>query len=302
MQVEEAWRRHRQWSALARRRLIGLIRLRRLNVGLVLLGAVLGAVAAQNGLLTPIWTRVVAAVGAAALATAAFIQGGWLTAERVQERVAARAASESLKAVVYQRLSAVGPFAGSAGESRLDDVVDEVARHAANLSAAYNTVEPDTKPMPQFSGLVGYVEERAKDQQNYHKRAAGKRLLLEKRWRAAEVSATLIAALLSAVGGALGGAILSVWVGVATTVASALAAHIASEQHARIAAGYAQTADKLDRLLRRFDPAHSDEKTAATFVADIEQVLNAQNDSWATLTKGSADSVALPPAKKSRRP
>jgi SMODS and SLOG-associating 2TM effector domain 1 len=100
------------------------------------------------------------------------------------------------------------------------------------------------------------------------------------------VCATLAAALLSAVGGALGGAVLSVWVGVATTVASALAAHIASEQHARIAAGYAQTADQLDRLLRRFDPTHSDEQTAASFVADVEQVLSAQNGSWAMITKG----------------
>jgi hypothetical protein len=62
-----------------------------------------------------------------------------------------------------------------------------------------------------------------------------------------------------------------------------VAAHIASEQHDRIAAGYASTTEELQRLIRDFRRAGQTPEAAARFVAAVERVLAAQNQSWSSL-------------------
>src|SRR4051794_40633587 len=108
MSVEEVWRRGRQWSVLASTLSRALARWRKANIALVLMGAVLGALATAKWF-GPTTTSVLGVAGAVALSVAAFVQSRFLGAERVQERVNARAAAESVKAAVNRYLAGVAP-------------------------------------------------------------------------------------------------------------------------------------------------------------------------------------------------
>jgi hypothetical protein len=111
--VEDAWRRHRRWSRVADETSRSLERWRTRNLTLIVVGAVLGALAAQAGRFSAGATTAFGAVGAAALALAGVVQSRMLGADRLRTWVEARAASESLKSAVYQYLARVAPFAGA---------------------------------------------------------------------------------------------------------------------------------------------------------------------------------------------
>jgi hypothetical protein len=281
--VDEAWERQRQWSALADAKTVALKRWRLLNLSLVMFGAVAGVLAAQPWF-PPEPSSWVAIVGAIALAVAALIQKVCLGAEKVKNRVDARAAAESIKAAVYQYLARAAPYDGAGRDALLDDVLVAVAQRAQSLASAALSLRPATEAPPAVTGVADYVTRRAQDQIDYHDRKRKEHDRLEKRWRFAEITATLAGAVLSAIGARPGSA-LAAWVGVATTVAGAVAAHIAGEQHARISASYAVTVERLQSLVRRFQPATADAAAATVFVVGVEEVLSQQNQSWvSTLT------------------
>ena len=98
-----------------------------------------------------------------------------------------------------------------------------------------------------------------------------------------QLAATGAGVVLAAVAGALPGSHLAAWTAAATTIAAAFATHLAAEQHQRIAASYASTADQLDRLIADVDPAITDPDRQAQFVLGVEQVLAAQNSGWMDL-------------------
>ena len=127
------------------------------------------------------------------------------------------------------------------------------------------------------------MTKRAQDQADWHARRISHHERLGRLWRNVELLATASAAVLAAVGGVLHGPDLSAWVAVATTAGAAVAAHIASEQHDRIAAGYASTTEELQRLIRDFRRAGQTPEADARFVAAVERVLAAQNQSWSSL-------------------
>lgn len=280
MGVEKVWRRHREWSALAdttSRRLAGW---RLVNLALVVLGALCGALATQADLLGPTTTVAIGIGGAVALAGAAFVQTHYLNADRVRDRVRARAVSESIKSLVYQRLLGVAPFDGPGPDRTLDEAVAKLEAGVSSLAGSVLLVEVEPKPVPAVATVADYIALRAMPQRAFHFDKIAIHERLGGRWRAAELLATLSAALLSAVGGALPGTDVSAWVGVATTIAAALAAHLAGTQHARIAARYGVTVAELDRIVDRFDPATASPAQAAELVAGVERVLAAQNDTW----------------------
>lgn len=280
MSVEHVWKRQRQWSALADTTSARLARWRLTNLVLVVVGALCGALATQDDLLGRAATVALGVAGAAALAGAAFVQTHHLNPERVRDRVTARAVSEGIKSLVYQRLAGVPPFDGVGSDDALDEAVARLEAGVSSLAGDVLLVPVEPRPVPPVVTVADYVARRAAPQRAFHFDRIAVHQRLGKRWRAAELAATLLAALLSAVGGALEGADLSAWVGVATTIAAALAAHLAGTQHARIAARYGVTVAELDRIIDRFDPVTASGARAAEFVAAVERVLAAQNDTW----------------------
>jgi hypothetical protein len=283
MSVEAAWRLQRQWSVVATQASRSLERWRSVNLCLILLGSVLGACAAQAEWFGRTATVVLGASSAAALTVAGIVQGRMLTAARAAERVTARATSEALKGLVYQYLAAVPPFDTADRERRLSEQVASVESMAGDSLSLVVGVSPDSRPLPDVAGLADYVRERAEEQWRWHESKAVDHRELARRWRGAELVATVLAAALSALGGTLQLANLSTWVAVATTVAAALAAHLAGRQHDRIASSYARTVVELRLAIQDFQPTTATADAAAQFVAKVESVLAVQNDAWVSL-------------------
>jgi hypothetical protein len=279
MTVEEVWRRQRQWSGLADARTAALRRWRRTNLTLVIVGALLGALATQAWV--PRGGQLAAGVaGSVLLALAAIIQGQCIGPTQVKERVTARSAAETLRGAVHRHRSGFG-----GGTAELTAARDLVADKGEALAAQVRERPEDAAGLPE-PGIRAYVDDRARAQLDFHSRNAARHATLERRWRLAQIAATAVAALLSAIGGSLAGTTLSAWVGVATTVAGAVGAHLASEQHGRIAARYASTADQLEQLLAGFDPASADPAASTAFVGAVEAVLDRQNSTWVSTLVG----------------
>ena len=279
MTVEEVWRRQRQWSGLANARTAALRRWRKTNLVLVVVGALLGVLATQASFSKNAQTAL-GVTGSVLLALAAIIQGQCIGPAQVKERVTARSAAETLRGAVHRHQSGFG-----GGTAELTAARDLVADKGEALAAQVRERPEDAAGLPE-PGIRAYVDDRARAQLDFHSRGATRHTTLEQRWRLAQIAATAVAALLSAIGGSLVGTTLSAWVGVATTVAGAVGAHLASEQHGRIAARYASTADQLEQLLGGFDPATADPAAAAAFVGAVEGVLDRQNSTWVSTLVG----------------
>jgi hypothetical protein len=271
--LEGAWRRHRQWSIAAGSGRARLERWRRVNLTLLVVGAILGAVAAQSS-----WPR--GLTGAAlALAVAGILQQRFLNPEEIARWTAARAASETLKAEVFRYRAGVAPYDDADHDRTLSAQVDAVRKKAAVLALDLQQTPTDSKPLPEVTDFASYVTNRAKNQADWHRGKIPEHVQAARRIRYAELAATVVAALLGAIGAALGTKGLTAWIGVATTIGAAFAAHLSATQRDKIAAGYAATADRLDLLIERL-PAHPNAAIRAQFVTDVESALAAQNESW----------------------
>jgi SMODS and SLOG-associating 2TM effector domain 1/Protein of unknown function (DUF4231) len=275
-----AWARQRQWSVAAN---VGRDRIRRrrqLNLALLILGALSGAVAAVT-----IWphavTTTAATIAVLALTAAGAVQKRWLTGQELNRWATARAASEAVKSEVYRYLAEVGPYVGPDRDTALAKAVDDAQAPAQDLLVDLHTVTADDRPLPPVRDLNSYVEERAVAQANWHRDRIRQHQKAASRIRAAELAATAIAAVLSALTAA-SVINLAAWVSAATTIAAAFAAHLAATRHDRIAGSYAATAERLDRLLQRL-PANPDPVASTAFVDAVEQVLTAQNEGWGSL-------------------
>src|SRR6478735_9352352 len=133
MKVEDAWRSQRKWSGVASSAATALSRWRLVNLSLLLLGAVLGGLAAQKAWFPSEVITILAAVAAAALALSGVFQVCFLNGARMRERLMARSVSEALKGVVFQYLARVGPFAGEDREARLSAAIGDIDRLAGDL-------------------------------------------------------------------------------------------------------------------------------------------------------------------------
>jgi SMODS and SLOG-associating 2TM effector domain 1/Protein of unknown function (DUF4231) len=276
--VEGAWRRQRQWSLAASTGRVRLERWRRVNLILLVAGAILGAVAAQSS-----WPRGVtgiAAGGAAlALAVAGILQQRFLNPDEVARWTGARAAAETLKAEVYRYRAGVAPYHDAARDSTLSAQLAAIQNKAAALALDLQQTRADDRALPEVSDFRSYVEQRARQQADWHRGKIAGHVQAARRIRLAELAATAVAAVLGAIAAALDTKGLAIWIGVATTIGAALAAHASATQRDRIAAGYAATADRLDLLIERL-PADPDAATRAQFVAEVESTLAAQNETW----------------------
>jgi hypothetical protein len=161
----------------------------------------------------------------------------------------------------------------------LSDHVDAVQAKAGQLVVDQQRTRADNHALPQVHDFDSYVQRRAKDQLIWHRDRIDGHLKAATRIRYAELAATAVAAVLGGVAAFLDTKGLALWIGAATTVGAAFAAHLSATQRDRIAAGFAATADRLDLLIRRL-PATPDAADRASFVADVESTLAAQNESW----------------------
>jgi cytochrome c551/c552 len=289
------WRCHRQWSLAADAAQSQLRQWRQRNLALLVLGALAGALAAQHGLSSGFVTAA-AIVSAISLAAAAWLQRTALTSDETAHWTGARAASEALKAEVYRYLIRVKPYDGAERTERLDAQLEVIQTRGQPWLVDQQLISPDNTPLPAVTTFAGYLAERAQRQANWHRDKIAEHIRKARTLRICQLAATGAGVVLAAVAGALPGSHLAAWTAAATTIAAAFATHLAAEQHQRIAASYASTADQLDRLIADVDPAITDPDRQAQFVLGVEQVLAAQNSGWMDLlsphTEKTADQAA----------
>ncbi len=283
-----AWRAQGCWSQVANAAGASIDRWRWRNLALLGVGALMGALAAQDHWIAATIRSVLAIIGAAVLALAGVLQRAFLGPDQVKRHTATRAASEALKAEIYRYLTGVPPYDGDAADTVLARAVDRVDDDAAEFLAVKSSVTVEDRPMPAVAGIEDYVRDRAVAQRDWHKERIKSLVSRARRLRSAELAATAAAAVLAAVTSLVGFAELAevarlgAWVGLATTASSAVAAHLAAGRYDRLAMSYAHAATQLDRLIvSRELPAPT--VTDASFVDAVESVLAAQNGSWIML-------------------
>jgi hypothetical protein len=285
--VQHVWARRHRYDRVAQRARAQLDRLRRANLVLLTLGALLGAVAAQGAL--PRWlTAAAGAAGAGALVLAGIVQRR-ATSGIAATWTTARGASETVKAAVFEYLVRIPPFDGPDRDGELLRLSRRIADRVRALDVELGEVDDEPEAVPAISGLDDYVRLRAADQADWHRRKVDDHRGSARRLRALELAATLLGAALTGLAALLDSADLGVWIGVATTVGSAVAAHIDAARHDQIAATYATTARRLDDLLVRLRT--EDAIDEARFVRDVEDVLERQNDTWVGILGGVAADV-----------
>ena len=281
-QLALLWRRHRQWSLLSAAVKRRLTRWRLLNLLLLVLGALMGALAAQS------WLNADAAQGfaivaALALAFAGVIQVNALAGGQTARWTMARAAAEALRAESYRYLVRVSPYAGPDRIDVLKARLDLVQNRARVLLVEQEAMTPDDRPLPTVQSIAEYVTGRAEQQANWHRVQSARHLRQARSLRIWQLTATVSGVVLSAIAVFVPSWGLSTWTAAATTIAGAFGAHLAAMQHQGIAAGYAATADQLERLIAGIDPTSATAEQQAEFVVDVERVLAAQNQGWMDL-------------------
>jgi SMODS and SLOG-associating 2TM effector domain 1/Protein of unknown function (DUF4231) len=280
--LSAVWRGHRQWSSAAATAQASLNRWRLSNLTLLVVGAFVAAFAAQTWLVSNA-AAALAAVSAAILAAAGFVQASMLTSENTSRWTGARAASEALKAETYRYLAGVKPYAGADRAEHLQKQFETVQTRSRDLLVGQQLAAADDRPLPRVGTFENYREERAQGQADWHRDRIARHMRTARELRFWQLGATAAAAVLAAVAAAVPGAHLAAWTASATTIAAAFATHIAATQHQRIAASYAATADQLQRLVDGVDPKTASADQRAQFVADVERVLAVQNDGWVDL-------------------
>ncbi|MFN2496522.1 MAG: DUF4231 domain-containing protein [Pseudonocardiaceae bacterium] len=281
--AQTVWNSHRQWSRVASAAREHLDRWRLVNLVLLAVGALGGALATQSGWLPGPLRTACGVGGAVVLALAGVVQQRLLGKDRVLRWTTARAASEALKAETFRYLAGVEPYAGTRRDAERTRQLDEIQVRSADFIVDFGQAVPGDKPLPAVRDLASYVTMRAQEQERWHWQRVTQHSAKATRFRGAELSATLVAAALAALASTLSLPDLSAWVGVATTLGAAIAAHLAATQHDRIAASYARTADQLGRLISGLDPDAATPEEGARFVREVERVLAAQNDGWVSL-------------------
>jgi hypothetical protein len=251
-------------------------------LALLVLGAVAAAFAAQTWLVSGA-VAALAAVSAALLATAGFIQGTMLTADNTSRWTDARAASEALKAETYRYLIRVKPYADPDRAERLRAQLEAIQTRVQRLLLDQQLAAADADDLPMVRTFERYVEERAQKQATWHMKRAEQQRGKARRLRFFQLAATAAGAVLAAIAGILPGAHLAAWTAAATTVAAAFATHLAATQYQRLATSYAATADQLRRLIVGVDAKTASADQRTQFVADVERVLATQNDGWVDL-------------------
>ena len=171
--LHAVWHGHRQWSQAATTAQRSVNRWRLSNLLLLVTGAAVAAFAAQTWL-TSTAAGALAAVSAALLAAAGFVQASILTSENTLRWTGARAASEALKAETYRYLVRVKPYAGADRAEHLEAQFDTVQKRSKDLLVGQQVAAADDRPLPDVHTFTSYRIERAQEQADWHrKRIAG---------------------------------------------------------------------------------------------------------------------------------
>ena len=287
--LREVWTAQRKWSAVADQAGDRLSAWRLVDLALLVLGALLGVLAAQASLLVErlqIWTTL---AGAVVLIGAAVVQRVALRPVGVERQAAARAVSEALKAETFRYLAGVAPYAGEDRDAVLASARPRIeAQAGTGLDERSRRAVPDGKPPPPVTDVDSYLAERAIGQCSWHRKRIA---TYERRARRAQRGAGGHGGCGAAGrghrrGGAAGRDHAPGQRGLGRAghdgrrgVRGAPVGHPGGQDRLRLRP-HGAAAHPADR---RPGPAAATPERDAEFVVRVEQVLARQNDSWISL-------------------
>jgi hypothetical protein len=301
--VEKLWGRHRQWSLLADQLKRRITFFRTVTLVLSASGALLQTLSASLSLSTA--SKVVGAVGAAALVVVPFIARSFLVPDQVRSWLRARSVSEGLKSLIYRFRARAAPYDGAGRVEKLDEDGKKIEIWAEALAVELASVQPDAKPAPGPLDGPSYVQQRITQQiDHYYRPNARKNARLAALFRRLELASAGLAALLGSLATALqlGNAKAGVgaWVGVLTTIGGALAAHAAASRYEQQARTFYATARQLEDLRTDWGK-HQKSADAARWselVTACEEAISAENRGWmAKLDPEEKDHAASVPGR-----
>jgi SMODS and SLOG-associating 2TM effector domain 1/Protein of unknown function (DUF4231) len=277
--TQQAWQLHRRCSQIADAHHENIHKRRRQNLSLIVIGSVTSTASA---LLVdrPNVARWLAALAGALLASAAMVQGRALAAQRLRRWVVSRAASESLKAGVYQALASGSPATTETTQYLLEKI-EKVIAESKDYTVDLQQAKYDGRPLPPVHDASTYLVERAEDQRSWHEAQVSGLSKKANLFRKAELAATVAGVVVSAIVAGGSRTWLAPIVSALMTLAAACAAHLSSTKYERTAIGYALTAERIKRAMDRFNADKSSDPV--WFVVTVENVLAEQNANWLAL-------------------
>lgn len=284
--IDRAWELQQQWSAAANDAHERVDRFRRFNlmalVGAAIAGALGGLLNDQSAMV-----RIMAVVAAVLLAIGGFIQRRFLGRFDIGRWLAAREASERVKADIWRSLGSGTADDPDAGAELLAAV--DAAQTGDLALAAIGGSGTAPKPLPSVASIDDYRRLRAQEQATWHRGRIDTLQAKAKRLRSAEFAMTFAGLVVSTAAASAADLVITPIVSALTTVAAVIAAHLSASKYERIAAGYALTATRLETLLAtRADSTTKPSTPEAdlAFVDAVERVLAEQNTAWASLLSG----------------
>ncbi|KLL10330.1 MULTISPECIES: DUF4231 domain-containing protein [Protofrankia] len=297
---------HWQWSVAAEKAKQRIRRGRRATLGLGVAGTVLVTAAAQADGSAG---RVLAALAAAALASAPIVAGFFTGPNHIRTWTQLRSVSEAVKAEIYTYLAGVGSYHGSPAE-RSRQLLErcEAIQQAADVLPPAVPAGDLSSPQrwPRAGDIASYVTHRVDDQIGYYESqaAVAERRTTQFQW--AGLVASLAAAVLGALEAATGGAAVTAWAPAITMVGASVGSYAAASRYEDDARAYKQTARRLRFLRDRWRlPAPATVSAAertrldTAFVTECEDAIAVENQTWTA--RWNAD-VPTPPASPAEQP
>lgn len=254
------------------------------GLGLAIAGAVLTTVAEQffpSNVGTPtLIQRVPGAIGALAVAIAAFLVSKATERTRVQGWTKARSTAESLKSLVTLYRASVPPFDGA---DRGKQLLDRSAKAVVGLETI-TPRSPDGKQCPATPLTVdSYITERIQEQEKWYNDCADAHQKSADQCRVALFVLGLVGAILAV---AVWAASLSAWAALVATITAAITAHLKNQQHEMLAATYRRTAAQLGSITSEWAASgktENDKTERNAFIARCESTMATENGAWAGL-------------------
>lgn len=282
--LEFAWALQKAWSETANQVKKTPRRARAAALVLLVIGAVAGAIGASaaSGGAAQVW----AVAAAFSLASAGMVETFVVTPDRDQEWTAARMASERLKAAVWRFRTGAPPYDGTTAENDelLSHEVEDIEHEASlNVARRFDPHPVELPTLPEGSIVDLYVAKRADRQRKYHRNASEREKRDGDRLRVAVVVLSAGGALLvslSSIPALFDDAPLAAWVAALSAATGAVTTHAGAARHHDIARAFANTANRLDVITRRFNQASDRDAAFPDYVESVERVLAIQNDTW----------------------
>jgi hypothetical protein len=294
--VARLWTSRCRWSEAANAARDGVRSWRLIQLILAVAGAVLAAAAASMLPAEPagdaqaagqaaehMAARVLAFVGALALALVGFVQIWFLPPKSIEDWARLRSVSEGLKSEVYRFRAGAKPYQHDPHGAELTRKTSELEQSADDLAEALPPEPAKPSPPPGALEPAGYLDKRVDQQiRHYYLPESRKNRQKARHYRWLGIGAAFLGVILSTAMGVAGASGLGIWVPVLTTLTAAFAAHAAVERYEFNAKSYAQHAQRLERLARAWqaNPRRFEPEVWSDFVHECEETISVENRGW----------------------